>query len=153
MFGRLLDRDRLPKLRVGAYKETHFELKIERPTRSKLAGCQLAAGPGDIGPTDDQRTGATVVGDRQVEPILLQGVLRAAEHGAHVGGVISRRVKIGVVRYLDWQQHLAGVPRQQHLVAEGAVVAEFSAPRAQRIAESCADPLPGRTAEVEKGVE
>ena len=67
------------------------------------SGLRLAERPVQVGAADDDRAGPAVIGDRQVQPVRHQRVLRPAQHGADVGGVLARRIEVGVIADLDRQ--------------------------------------------------
>jgi hypothetical protein len=77
----------------------------------------------------------------------------AAEHGAHVGGVLAAAVEIGVVPDGHRQVHGARRYRPDGLFAQGAVVPQFAVVRRQQRSYSRAQPAHGRLAVLQQGIE
>jgi hypothetical protein len=77
-----------------------------------------------------------VIRDGQVEPIGLERVLGATQHGADIGGMFARRVKIGKVA--NAHRHLHGDARLRHeyLSAQLCIVAQEGLIVAKELADS-----------------
>ena len=100
LFGLLL-AEHLAHRRRLADHDAHFEFEIEplaRPETRHLRArrLQLAARPAHLGAGDHDGRGAAVIADRHMQPVRLQRVVLAAEHDADIGGVLLRRIEIGV---------------------------------------------------------
>lgn len=100
--GRFVNGHRFAHSTAGADEEPDFQLEVQfgrwAEDRSGRPGRQhLAMGASQHRIPGDNRAGAAVIGNREVQPIGHQRLLRSAEHGPDVGGMFSRRVEIGVV--------------------------------------------------------
>ena len=94
-----------------------------------------------------------MVTNRQVQPIGLKRVVFAAEHGADVGGMLSRCVEIGVVANAAWQVHCAGRAKQQRLLPHGSVVAQRRFLATQQPANRGTRGVPACRSQAHEGVE
>ncbi len=122
----------------------HFQLKIEPLTgpetrQFRIWRLQLAARPAHPGARDHDGGGAAVVTDWHMQPVRLQRVVLASEHGADIGGVFLRRIEIGVTGDRDRKAHFCVGHRHQRAFPQGLVVAQFGIVVAQQLA----NPRPG----------
>ena len=123
----LLGGDGVPQGGAGAaHEEGHLQLEVHEAAgtelgRLRLHGPSLAVWPADWSPGDDHRGGPAVVAHGQVLPVGHQGVLLAAEHGAHVLGVIEGGVEVGVVSDGGGQVHGGAALGHHGRLLEGAV--------------------------------
>ena len=74
---------------------------------------QLAARPAHLGAAHHHGRSAAVVTDRHVQPVRLQRVVLAAEHDADIGGMLLRRIEIGVAGDRDRQMQFCIRHRHQ----------------------------------------
>jgi hypothetical protein len=135
----LAHRRRLPD------HDAHFQLEIEPLARTearqlRARRLQLPARPAHFGAGHHDGGGAAVVADRHVQPVRLQRIVLAAEHDADIGGVLLRRIEIGVAGDRDRQMQL-GIAigtsarlRKLLVVAQLRIVVaqQFADPRARR---------------------
>eukprot|EP01139_Manchomonas_bermudensis_P021363 Amastigsp_a682245_60.p2 type:complete len:274 gc:universal Amastigsp_a682245_60:1014-193(-) len=95
---------------ADADKHTDLELNVKKlagpeDRRGGVLGQRLAARALDGCARDDDGRRAPVVADREMEPVLLEGVVFATEHCADVCGVVARRVEVRVVADLGGEAH------------------------------------------------
>ena len=109
----------------------HFQLDVETLARAKAGHVSircfgLAVGPNDICAADNNRARATVVSNRDVQPIRRQRVFSAAEHCSNVHGVLFACVEISVFcnkeRHVQFRIHL----RDEAALCDGLVVKAFA---------------------------
>ena len=148
MLRRLFDGDRLAERVAGAYKEAHFQLEIEGAARTEgrregVVGLRLPPGSAHVGAADDDGRRAAVVGDGKVKPVRLQRVVGAAHHDADVGGVLARRVEVGVIADFHGEEHFHIGHRNQGTLAKKMVVAQPGLILAQQVADRRASVAPG----------
>ena len=140
----LLLGEHLAHRRGLADHDAHFQLEIEplaRPEARHLRRrrLQLPARPAHLGAADDDGGGAAVIADRHVQPVRLQRIVLAAEHDADIGGVLLRRIEIGVACDRDRQMQFDVRHRHQRALAQFVVVAQLR----MVVAQQLADPRPG----------
>ena len=124
--------------------DAHFQLEIQ-----PLAGAerrhlrarrfQLAAGPPHLGAGDHDGRGTAVIADRHVQPVRLQRIVLAAEHDADIGGMLLRRIEIGIAGDRDRQMQCYVCHRHQRALAQELVVAQLR----MIVAKQFADARPG----------
>ena len=82
------------RIHCQAQSESHFQFEIHQPAGAELRCCAVAAHSLAVGratgvPLMTTRTGATVITDRQVQPVGHQSVFRTAKHGTDIGSVFA----------------------------------------------------------------
>ena len=136
--------------RGRADDRAELQLEVEaaggREARQRLVGrLHLAPGPDDVGARDDDRRGAAVVADRDRQPVRRQRVLRPAEHGADVEGMVLAGIEVGVFRHPEGQVQRRRRQRHQMRLDGGPVGRALGEQR--RSAARAAPPRPpGRRA-------
>src|SRR5262249_3402572 len=97
-----VDGDWFAERIAGADEAADFELVIEGAGGTEFRLCaargkELAARPTDGRSADNDRTGAAVIGNREVQPVRRERVLGPADDRADVRGMVARGVEVGVV--------------------------------------------------------
>ena len=93
---------------AAAEKDAEFEFVVERPRHARIpapmqpGGADLAARAPHRRSRHDDRRGAAVISDRHPLVVGQQRIV-GPEHRADVGGVIDRRVEVGVI--VDLKRH------------------------------------------------
>ena len=138
VFG-LLDADAFAHDAVGADDGAKFQFQIQafagRPAGTVLA-LQLPHRAADRRAGHDHGRRPPVIADGHVRPLRRQGVLGSPEQHAHVEGMVSGRIEVGVFRHPDRQ--VQGRIRHRHQ-RHGAV-----ALLGQQRGQPGADPIPPR---------
>ena len=142
LFGLLLGQHLADRRRLADH-DAHFEFEIEPLARPEARHVrrrrlQLPARPAHLGAADHDGRGAAVVADRHMQPVRLQRIVLAAEHDADIGGVLLRRIEIGVAGDRDRQMQFDVRHRHQRALAQFVIVAQFR----MIVAQQFADPRP-----------
>src|ERR1017187_1956042 len=155
---RATNRHWLTKRIARPNEECRFQFVIEAFARTKdrldrVRRFGLTLRSPHIGATDNNRTGSSVISDRQPFPIWHERVLRAAQHRADIVRVVIRRIKIRVIADVRRQLHRNIFLCVKDAGAQRGVVAQNRCVRGQKILQDLTRSPPGGTAEREKRVE
>ena len=133
----------------GADDGAQLELDVETTARPEarevgVGGPRLTERSSHARPAHHDRRRASVVADRDVQPVGWQRVVRAAEHRSDVERVLAARIEVGVLGDRERQLEPDVAPRNDRAVAEGGVALESRvAARCQQLGESRPDGGPG----------
>mmetsp|Transcript_1162 Transcript_1162/g.1849 ORF Transcript_1162/g.1849 Transcript_1162/m.1849 type:complete len:313 (-) Transcript_1162:6-944(-) len=153
----IFDLNSVAQLIRGTDVESHLKLEIKESAGSELRGSLsrlgLTAGTMEVGSRNNNRGGSAMVTNREMEPVGLKGVINSTEHDSHIGGVLSRRVKISIISNTSRENHLNRILCHKGFSSQFLVISQSRIISRQERRDGNTSFLPGSLAHGHEGVE